>query len=98
MLKHVRLRGRQVVAWTVLAMVSIAAIGLTGQSLAADRKQESAAVLAVNSEFYRAFRESDIAAMDAVWGRKGTIAVQHPSGRTHRRASQRHAQLGSDPT
>ena len=36
-------------------------------------------MLAVNSEFYRAFRESDITAMDAVWGRDGVIAVQHPS-------------------
>ncbi len=50
-----------------------------GQSSAADRKQETVAVLAANAEFYRAFRESDIAAMNTVWGRKGVIAVQHPS-------------------
>ena len=38
------------------------------------------AVLAANAEFYRAFRESDIVAMDRVWGKVGPIAVQHPSG------------------
>ena len=37
------------------------------------------AVLAVNAEFYRAFRESDMPAMAAVWGRKEPIAVQHPA-------------------
>lgn len=42
---------------------------------AADR----AAVLEVNTEFYRAFRESDIAAMAKVWSNQEPVAVQHPS-------------------
>ncbi|MEM9473222.1 MAG: nuclear transport factor 2 family protein [Pseudomonadota bacterium] len=37
------------------------------------------AVLAVNAEFYRAFRESDIAAMARVWSDQEPVAVQHPS-------------------
>ena len=42
---------------------------------AADRE----AVLAVNAEFYRAFRESDMPAMAALWGKAEPIAVQHPA-------------------
>ena len=37
------------------------------------------AVLAVNTEFYRAFRESDTAAMADVWASQEPVAVQHPS-------------------
>ncbi len=37
------------------------------------------AVLALNTEFYRAFRESDIAAMARVWSEQEPVAVQHPS-------------------
>mgnify|MGYP001826729106 CR=1 FL=1 len=37
------------------------------------------AVLALNTEFYRAFRESDIAAMDRVWSEQEPVAVKHPS-------------------
>ena len=37
------------------------------------------AVLAVNTEFYRAFRESDTAAMANVWSSQEPVAVQHPS-------------------
>ena len=37
------------------------------------------AVLALNSEFYRAFRESDTAAMANVWSSQEPVAVQHPS-------------------
>ena len=65
--------------WALLVPLTIGFLAVAGSSNAADRKQQTAAVLAVNSEFYRAFRESDIAAMDAVWGRRGVIAVQHPS-------------------
>lgn len=63
---------------TVSALVLVLVISsfLVPDNLRADE----AAVRAVNSEFYRAFRESDLAAMDAVWGHEGKIAVEHPSG------------------
>jgi ketosteroid isomerase-like protein len=46
-----------------------------GAQSGADRE----AVLAVNTEFYRAFRESDTAAMANVWASQEPVAVQHPS-------------------
>ncbi|MEO1161340.1 MAG: nuclear transport factor 2 family protein [Pseudomonadota bacterium] len=46
-----------------------------GAQSSADRE----AVLAVNTEFYRAFRESDTAAMANVWSTREPVAVQHPS-------------------
>lgn len=36
-------------------------------------------VLAANTEFYRAIPESDMPAMEAVWGEEELIAVEHPS-------------------
>ena len=50
------------------------------------------AVLAVNTEFYRAFRESDTAAMANVWSSQEPVAVQHPSTT---RIDGREAVLGS---
>lgn len=47
--------------------------------LRAQSADDRAAVLAVNAEFYRAFRESDMPAMEAVWGEVEPIAVQHPA-------------------
>ncbi|MEM7057691.1 MAG: nuclear transport factor 2 family protein [Pseudomonadota bacterium] len=38
------------------------------------------AVLAVNTEFYRAFREADRPGMEIVWGHQEPISVVHPSG------------------
>lgn len=38
------------------------------------------AVLAVNDTFYAAFAGADFAAMMAVWGQTGPIAVEHPGG------------------
>lgn len=61
-----------------VALVLVLGLGATGSSL--PLHADEAAIRAVNSEFYRAFRESDLAAMDAVWGHKGKIAVEHPSG------------------
>ena len=55
-------------------LVAVHVIPLNAQS-SADRD----AVLALNSEFYRAFRESDIAAMAKVWSDQEPVAVQHPS-------------------
>lgn len=40
---------------------------------------DRSAVLSVNKEFYRAFRESDVAAMAKVWSDQEPVAVQHPS-------------------
>lgn len=36
------------------------------------------AVLAANLEFYRAFAMRDIAAMEALWARRGPVACLHP--------------------
>ena len=36
------------------------------------------AVLVVNAEFYRAFNERDLEAMDDVWARRSPVAVLHP--------------------
>lgn len=70
----------------VLALV-IWPIQLAAQAQAQEQAQDQAqlqaprdAVLAVNAAFYRAFRDSDIVAMDRVWGKIEPIAVQHPSG------------------
>ena len=79
MAEQLRRHGRSSISRALLAAVLLVCASSAGELVAADRKKETAAVLAVNSEFYRAFRESDIAAMDAVWGRDGVIAVQHPS-------------------
>lgn len=46
---------------------------------AAQSSADREAVLAVNTEFYRAFRESDTAAMANVWSNREPVAVQHPS-------------------
>lgn len=55
-------------------LMAILAPHAEAQSIA-DRQ----AVLAVNTEFYRAFRESDISAMANVWASQEPVAVQHPS-------------------
>ena len=39
---------------------------------------DSDAVLAANLEFYRAFAERDLAAMDALWARHAPVACLHP--------------------
>ena len=39
---------------------------------------DSDAVLAANLEFYRAFTARDIAAMEALWARRGPVACLHP--------------------
>jgi hypothetical protein len=59
----------------VLTLIMAAHISFAGAQSEADRD----AVLAVNSEFYRAFRESDTAAMANVWNSQEPVAVQHPS-------------------
>jgi len=69
-------------AWTALHWRAALAVFLLFAFLhpaSAQQASDRDAVLAVNSEFYRAFRESDMAAMEAVWGTQEPIAVEHPS-------------------
>ena len=61
---------------TVLLVLSAGVL----QSVSAQSDGDRGAVLAVNAEFYRAFREGDLPGMDQVWGRRGEITVHHPSG------------------
>ncbi|WP_282609604.1 nuclear transport factor 2 family protein [Pelagibius sp. Alg239-R121] len=61
----------------------VLAIGLLNPVAAqstAQSKIDKAAILTINSEFYRAFRESDEPGMDAVWAQEGSVSLQHPSG------------------
>ena len=62
----------------VLALLLMAVLMAPGTARA-QSAEDRAAVLAVNAEFYRAFRESDLAAMEEVWGRNEPIGLQHPS-------------------
>lgn len=41
---------------------------------------ETAAVLDANQAFYRAMRQGDLAAMDALWARGRSVSCTHPSG------------------
>lgn len=59
----------------LLTLIMAAHVTYAGAQSEADRD----AVLTVNSEFYRAFRESDTAAMANVWASQEPVAVQHPS-------------------
>ena len=59
---------------TILLSASI----LLSPALAGDADDKTKAVLAANSEFYRAFRESDMPAMEAVWATDPKVAVIHP--------------------
>ena len=53
--------------------------GLAAPAAHAQSASDREAVLAVNAEFYRAFRESDMSAMRELWGRKEPIGLQHPA-------------------
>jgi hypothetical protein len=59
----------------LIALMTVAGFSAVSAQDAGDRE----AVLAANQEFYRAFRESDMAAMEAIWGENEPIAVEHPS-------------------
>lgn len=63
-----------------LALTALALVALAPVASSARAQTPRDAVLAANAEFYRAFRDSDIVAMDRVWGKVEPIAVQHPSG------------------
>lgn len=74
--------------FALLTVLMAVQVSLAGAQSSADRE----AVLAVNTEFYRAFRESDTAAMANVWSSQEPVAVQHPSTA---RIDGREAVLGS---
>jgi hypothetical protein len=67
---------RRLAMAVLLAVLSCGA----GQTVHAQSGGERDAVLAANSEFYRAFRDGDLDGMDQVWATRGDISVQHPSG------------------
>ena len=64
---------RSLAAGMLLAAATVAPA--SAQSAADERE----AVLAVNEEFYRAFRESDMEAMRNVWGAEEPVGLQHPA-------------------
>ena len=70
---------RQAARMLSAALLVLTFLGATSP-LTAQTDGDRSAVLTVNSEFYRAFREGDRPAMDRVWGRRGEIAVEHPNG------------------
>lgn len=63
----------------ILGVVLVMGAGFP-QTAAAQSESERGAVLAANGEFYRAFREGDLKAMNKLWGHRGEVAVEHPSG------------------
>ena len=62
----------------VLVILVLAILAAPGQARG-QSAEDRAAVLAANAEFYRAFRESDLAAMEEVWGHREPIVLQHPA-------------------
>ena len=44
------------------------------------RMTETAAVLDANQAFYRAMRQGDLDAMEALWARSRSVSCTHPSG------------------
>lgn len=62
----------------LLVTILLSASILLSSALADDPDDKTKAVLAANSEFYRAFRESDMPAMEAVWATGPKVAVIHP--------------------
>ena len=65
---------------TLILGLTLVIGAVIAQTAAAQSDTERGAVLAANGEFYRAFREGDLKAMNRVWGHIGQIAVEHPSG------------------
>lgn len=67
-------------AFIWLPALFLAALALiVGPALAAAGTDEKQAVIAANSAFYKAFRESDLEALDALWAKKTKVSVIHPS-------------------
>lgn len=62
-----------------LLAVFIVLMTVHGAQAQAQSSADREAVLAVNTEFYRAFRESDVTAMANIWASREPVAVQHPS-------------------
>jgi hypothetical protein len=62
--------------WLPLVITIFA--GFLHNNALATTNEPSTAVLASNSEFYRAFRESDMLAMEKVWATSSDVVVIHP--------------------
>jgi len=62
----------------LLVTILLSASILISPALAGNADDKTKEVLAANSEFYRAFRESDMPAMEAVWATGPKVAVIHP--------------------
>ena len=50
---------------------------------------ETIAVLDANDAFYRAMREGDLDAMEALWARARTVSCTHPDGPRRSSAARR---------
>jgi len=62
----------------VLALMFVALTLQSSPARAADNTDEKLAVIAANRAFYKAFRESDLEALDALWAKKAKVSVIHP--------------------
>ena len=54
----------------VLALMFVALTLQSSPARATDNTDEKLAVIAANRAFYKAFRESDLEALDALWAKK----------------------------
>lgn len=59
--------------------LAVASFLLSWGTVMADPSTEREAVLKANAAFYAAFAGADMDKMEAVWGKEGPVAVQHPS-------------------
>jgi len=62
----------------LLTLLFVALVIQTGRARAADHLEDKLAVLAANKAFYKAFRESDLDAMDTLWAKRTKVSVIHP--------------------
>lgn len=63
---------------SLLALFIIALTLQSGPARAADDFSEKLAVIAANKAFYKAFRESDLDTLDALWAKDTKVSVIHP--------------------
>jgi len=66
----------------LLALFLIVIVLLAGPSHAADETEGKQAVIAANAAFYKAFRESDLEALNTLWAKKTKVSVIHPGWNT----------------
>ncbi len=66
-------------AFSWLPVIILVALTLfAGPARAADETDEKQAVIAANTAFYKAFRNSDLDALDALWAKETKVSVIHP--------------------